>query len=126
MSKILVNLTLAVVSEEVDLILETYPRFPYQKIFSDYNLRQELMAYVLSRIPNHHIAMEETQAQAKLSMPMLYSAEQQLKIETLIHQGIQKISREIPEILDLEELPTVVNAIAFCTTETKKRFNFKK
>jgi hypothetical protein len=125
MSKILVNLTLAVVSEEVDLILETYPKVPYQKIFSASNSRLELIAYVLSKVPNHHVAIEEKQAPAKISMPMLYSAEQQLKIEALIHQEIRKISREILETPDLEDLPKMVKAIALYSTEKKKRFNYK-
>ncbi len=34
MQKNLVNITLAVVTEEVEMILESYPKHPYQQAFS--------------------------------------------------------------------------------------------
>lgn len=43
MEKTLVNLTLAVVTEEVENILDSYPRYPYQEAFSPSGLRQDLI-----------------------------------------------------------------------------------
>jgi hypothetical protein len=40
MQKNLVNMTLALVAEEVEIILGSYPKYPYQEAFSPWGLRQ--------------------------------------------------------------------------------------
>jgi hypothetical protein len=49
MNKQLINVTLSVVTEEIEHILETYPKYPYQQAFSAFELRQDLIAQDLRR-----------------------------------------------------------------------------
>lgn len=104
MQKTLVNLTLAVVTEEVENILDSYPRYPYQEAFSPSGLRQDLIAYVLSRIPNTYTAIAPSDALLNNTVQIRCSSEQLLHIENLIHTGISdvlhnydKIDYDIPE-----------------------------
>ena len=91
MAKVIVNLTLPVVKEEIDCLLETYPDQSYRRTFANPDLCQELIAYVLSRVPNFYTVVE-AEEQASLKRTRLNrSLEQRIKIETVIHQGIQQI-----------------------------------
>lgn len=56
MSKSIVNLTIPWVVAEIEQVLETYPHHPYQQAFANPDLRQELIAYVLTRIHNVYVA----------------------------------------------------------------------
>ncbi|MGL5065082.1 MAG: hypothetical protein ACRC62_34365 [Microcoleus sp.] len=91
MEKVLVNLTLAVVTEEVENILETYPKHPYQQAFAPSGLRQDLIAYVLSRIPNTYTAIESADSDPHKTVQVRCSSEQLLHIENLIHTGIRDV-----------------------------------
>ncbi|AFZ18846.1 hypothetical protein [Allocoleopsis franciscana] len=91
MSKQLVNLTLPVVTEEIENILETYPAHPYQQVFSAAGLRQDLIAYVLSRVPNTYTVIEETQSSLNPTLLPHYSSERLLNIEHWIHLGIRDV-----------------------------------
>jgi hypothetical protein len=91
MSKQLLNLTLSVVIEEIEYILATYPSHPYQQAFSASGLRQDLIAYVLSRVPNTYTVVEETQPSSKQTVSPQYSSKQLLDIEQWIHLGIRDV-----------------------------------
>jgi len=104
MQKTLVNITLAVVTEEVEIIFESYPHYPYQQAFSPSGLRQDLIAYVLSRVPNKYTAIDSGESVANHTSQVRCSSEQLLQIENLIHTGIrdlldshQKIDYGLPE-----------------------------
>lgn len=91
MDKQLFNLTLPVVIEEIEYILGTYPKYPYQQAFSASGLRQDLVAYVLSRVPNIYTVVEETQPSSKPIVSPHYSSKRLLDIEHWIHLGIRDI-----------------------------------
>lgn len=91
MQKTLVNLTLSVVTEEVEIILESYPKHPYQQAFSPSGLRQDLIAYVLSRVPNTYTAIEASESVSNQRVQVRCSSEQLLHIEKLIHTGIRDV-----------------------------------
>jgi len=91
MPKTLVNITLSVVTEEVEIILESYPRYPYQEAFSPSGLRQDLIAYVLSRVPNTYSAIEASESASNQTVEVRCSSEQLLHIENLIHTGIRDV-----------------------------------
>ncbi|MCC3529517.1 MAG: hypothetical protein JGK21_15225 [Microcoleus sp. PH2017_22_RUC_O_B] len=88
MQKNLVNITLGVVTEEVEIILGSYPKYPYQEAFSYSGLRQDLIAYVLSRVPNKYTAIDSGESVSNQTMQVRCSSEQLLQIENLIHTGI--------------------------------------
>jgi hypothetical protein len=87
MQKNLVNVTLAAVTEEIEIILESYPKYPYQEAFSPSGLRQNLIAYVLSRVPNKYIAIDSESVSCE-TVQFRCSSEQLVHIENLIHTGI--------------------------------------
>lgn len=104
MQKNLVNITLGVVTEEVEIILGSYPQHPYQQAFSHSGLRQDLIAYVLSRVPNKYIAIDSGESVSNHTIQVRCSSEQLLQIENLIHTGIcdllhssQKVDYRLPE-----------------------------
>lgn len=96
MSKIVFNLTLAVVTDEIEQIetvFKTYPAHPYQQAFAIPNWRQQLIAYVLSRVPNTYKSIEETEPLVDLnSLPSCL--ERRLHIETLLYQGIWQLLQQ--------------------------------
>ncbi|MCC3413649.1 MAG: hypothetical protein JGK24_30060 [Microcoleus sp. PH2017_29_MFU_D_A] len=90
MQKNLVNITLGVVTEEVEIILGSYPNHPHQQVFSHSGLRQDLIAYVLSRVPNKYTAIDSGES-ANQKVQVRCSSEQLLQIENLIHTGIRDL-----------------------------------
>lgn len=79
------------VTEEVERILQTYPEYPYQIAFSSSGLRQELIAYVLSRILNTYTVTEEEYSSSNNTILAHYSKEQRLHLDHLIHLGIRDV-----------------------------------
>ncbi|MEG3894872.1 MULTISPECIES: late competence development ComFB family protein [unclassified Microcoleus] len=98
MQKNLVNITLAVVTEEVEIILESYPKYPYQEAFSPSGLRQDLIAYVLSRVPNRYTAIDSGESVPNQTVQFRCSSEQLLHIENLIHTGIREVLHSYEKI----------------------------
>lgn len=94
MVKTLVNLTHSAAIAEIETVLDSYPEHPYQQAFANPELRQELVAYVLSRIKCSYSAVDEQQVPlCTYEFPGAYF-EQQIQIENLIHQGICCILQE--------------------------------
>ncbi|MBE9000829.1 MULTISPECIES: hypothetical protein [unclassified Nostoc] len=100
--KTVVNLTQQSVVGEIESVLDTYPYHPYQKAFAIPDLRQELIAFVLTRLPSFdgaisegHISLAEAE-QGRLAYYKLprKPLEQQLHLQNLIHQGICLIVQE--------------------------------
>ncbi|ACC83434.1 hypothetical protein [Nostoc punctiforme] len=100
--KTLVNLTQQSVVGEIESVLDTYPYHPYQKAFAIPDLRQELIVFVLTRLPSFDGAMSEghiSLAEAEQGSLAYYKLprkplEQQLHLQNLIHQGICLIVQE--------------------------------
>ncbi|MBI4785315.1 MAG: hypothetical protein HY785_29005 [Oscillatoriophycideae cyanobacterium NC_groundwater_1537_Pr4_S-0.65um_50_18] len=91
MPKSVVNLTKLVVDAEIEQILDTCYHPPYRNIFATLELRQELVAYVLTRTRNVHITVEQGE-ESRLSVEtMPYLTEAKLQIEEFIHHGIHEI-----------------------------------
>lgn len=96
--KTVVNLTQQSVLGEIESVLDTYPYHPYQQAFAIPDLRQELIAFVLSRIPCLYYTMSEGIPFAEQCLPNSKlprsPLEQQLHVQNLIHQGIYAIFQE--------------------------------
>lgn len=91
MTKTLINLTVTVIGEEIDSILDTYPEYPYQLAYVSLDLRQELMAYVLNRVQSVYIVVDENEQPSSPSQFQRYTLEESLRREAVIHQGIHYI-----------------------------------
>ncbi|MEH1832326.1 MAG: hypothetical protein V7L29_09680 [Nostoc sp.] len=96
------NLTQQSVVGEIESVLDTYPSDPYQQAFAIPDLRQELIAFVLNRIPSFYSVMSDGQiplAEAEQGSLAYYKLpgkplQQQLHLQNLIHQGICLIVQE--------------------------------
>lgn len=91
MTKTIVNLTLPVVVKAVEEVLSSYPDHPHQQAFSIPDLRQKLIAFVLSRTRSLYTVVEEPEAANVNWEAVCCSLEQQIRIEDLVHQGIHQI-----------------------------------
>jgi hypothetical protein len=115
MTKAIVNLSLPLVIQQTEAVLETYPHHPYQQAFSIPDVRQKLICYVLSRMPGLYTVVEETERQFVNPSSMCSTLGQRnCQIETLIRQGIQSIlsenldwiDRHIPEEAESRQMPS--------------------
>lgn len=91
MASTIVNLTLLKVNEELQNILEFDLDAITQKIFADNYLRQQLIAYVLQRVPNRYLTIEQEKLALNVSQFTVFSTQERLKIENLIYQGIFQV-----------------------------------
>ena len=100
--KTVVKLTHQSVLGEIESVLDTYPYHPYQQAFAIPDLRQELIAFVLGRIPclDYTIFevkdfLSDTNQECLLNNKLPRSPlEQQLYVQNLIHQGIYSIFQD--------------------------------
>ena len=94
MSYALVNLTLPVVMQEIEDVLDEYPEDPYQSVFSIPELRQKLIAHVLSHVPNPHVVEgeQETFETHKVHRPSLL--QERLRMGMIIRGSMLNILRE--------------------------------
>lgn len=97
MSYELINLTLPVVITEIENVLEDYPQSPYQVAFSLPEMRQRLLAHVLTYTPNRYVVQGEklTLKEPKFLHPS--SIQERVQRENLIHGGILHLLRENAE-----------------------------
>lgn len=87
MGKSLVNMTLLLVQDDIEHILAEQPQAIQDK-FVQKDLFPDLIAYVLSRIPNLYLVLEEEEISDAKSHIIHESAERQLQREEFIRQGI--------------------------------------
>lgn len=113
MSKLIDALTLALVAEETENVLQIYLDYHYHQNFAISDFRQKLVAYVMSRLYNTYPVIEDGNPVRRPKFVCYYS-QQKMQIETLIHQGIQYIlqqkldwaSHHIPKEVDLGYAPS--------------------
>jgi hypothetical protein len=108
MSKTIVNLTTELLTQKIEDVLETYPQHPYQEAFANPDCRQGLISYVLTRIPNEYMSVEEEEQELVVADYLHQHPGKISQIETTIRQGIEEIlceqaeevRRHIPEMAD--------------------------
>ncbi|MBD3883688.1 hypothetical protein IFO70_18135 [Phormidium tenue FACHB-886] len=91
MPKSIANLTMLVVCAEIEQITDTHYHYPYPYIFAHSDLRQELIAYVLTRVRNVHITVEQEKEADINAETTPCPTEIKLQIEDLIHQGVHYV-----------------------------------
>jgi hypothetical protein len=91
MSQKIINITLVAVIEEIEKILETYPQYPHQEIFTVLALYENLVNYVTSQIPNTYAVIEEQHSSSSKRILPSYSEEELQQIEDLVHCGIRHL-----------------------------------
>ena len=99
MTKTLVNLTLPTVVGEIEQIVETYPHHPYQQAFANPDIRQELVAFVLTQIHNVYVAVEDREPVSANSETTPALTESETHLKSFIHEGIQQVLQAHPELV---------------------------
>jgi hypothetical protein len=102
-----VKLTQQSVIGEIESVLDTYPYQPYQKAFAIPDLRQELISFVINRLPGFSSYTADpdvflTKDEKDQSLPYKLSRnplEQKLHLQNLIHQGIFSIIQQKSELI---------------------------
>ncbi|MGB3206686.1 MAG: hypothetical protein WBB28_17005 [Crinalium sp.] len=97
MSYKIANLTLPLVMEEVEEVLQDYPRYPYQVAFSIHKLRQLLIADVLSKIPNEYTVIEDAEELSIQPQNFSPPLQKRLHREMIIRQSILDILQKNAE-----------------------------
>ena len=97
MSYELINLTLPLVITEIENVLYDYPQFPYQIAFSLPEMRQRLLAHVLTHIPNRYVVQGEKLTLKEAKFIHLSPVQERVQMENLIHGGILHLLRENAE-----------------------------
>lgn len=109
MTKTIVNLTLPLLVEEIEFTLNQYPHHPYQQAFSNPDLRQELIAYVLSRVFSMYVVVDE-EKQPRINFEnMYYKPEPKQGREAYIHEGIHYLTDKYAEYV-YHHIPSENNA----------------
>ncbi|NJL42197.1 MAG: hypothetical protein HC899_40395, partial [Leptolyngbyaceae cyanobacterium SM1_4_3] len=88
-----------VVVAEIEEIIATHYHYPYQHIFANPDLRQELIAYILTRIRNVHVAVEKGEESCVNAETIPCLTEIKLQIEDFIHQGIRHILQKYGNLI---------------------------
>ncbi|MGA7938029.1 MAG: hypothetical protein WCA35_31055 [Kovacikia sp.] len=88
------NLTLTGVNQTIEDVLDEYPVHPYQSAFSMPELRQKLIAHILSQIP-YRPAVEGVEESSSAAQVTHYARLQaRLRMEMLVRGSILHILRE--------------------------------
>lgn len=90
MSKSLVNITLLSVRQEIQYILAEQSQ-EIQAAYAQSDLYQDLLAYVLSRIPNSYVAIEEGKELDRAEYLYRESADRRLQKESIIIRGVYDV-----------------------------------
>ncbi|MBD2096681.1 hypothetical protein H6F90_16225 [Trichocoleus sp. FACHB-591] len=92
MSKTIANLTLPLVSLEIENVLDTYHYHPYRQAFAIPELREQLIAYVLNCVPACYAMIEEhSDLEAD---PTLVPRPLRDRLRLMVREGIERLVEE--------------------------------
>jgi hypothetical protein len=112
MSKTITNLTLTLVAEEIETVLDAYHYHPYRQAFAIPELRQELIAYVLSSVPACYALVDETEMPRADAGMMPGAIRSQLQsaiadgVERLVEEHSDWVSHHIPQEINAAYTPS--------------------
>lgn len=99
MAEKIVNLTVPIVIEEIELVLDESESQLHRQLFLIPDLHQELVAYVLSHVRNRY-GVVDTNDGSGMVKPLTICLEERLKIHDLAFQGIHSILQLHRDLLD--------------------------
>ena len=88
------------IAGEIEAILPTYPQYPYQRVFADLNVKQQLIDYVLKQVPRKSSIVGASAGSIGSGKP---SNSQLDQLRVLVHLGLVDVLR------DNTDCPRVVN-----------------
>ena len=98
------NFTQNSIVGEIEKVIDTYPYNPYQQAFAIPDIRQELIEYILNRIPSadSYLVTEMTKddsSGAQVCKIPRSPLQHQLHLQNLIHQGICAVMQRKAELI---------------------------
>ena len=85
-------LLMSTIAGEIESILPTYPRYPYQRVFADRDVKQQLIDYVLKQVPRRSpIEGEPADHLYPTGKPPQKLLEQ---LRVLVHLGLVDVLRD--------------------------------
>jgi hypothetical protein len=100
MSKVVINLTQQSILQKIEQVLERYPDHLYQQAFAHPDTRQELLVWVLNRIPNLFTVLETCEASGGYSGRASFYHDDLSYMEFVIRQGIREIMTQEQPIIE--------------------------
>ena len=107
MSKTIANLTLPLVTKEIENVLDSYHYHPYRQAFAIPQLREQLVAYVLNSVPACYAMVEEHSEIESHSDVVPRPLREQLRL--VVTDGIERLIADNAEWVD-HHIPTEMNA----------------
>jgi hypothetical protein len=104
MTSTIVNLTLLKVNEELENFLDMAQEPYYQSALNDVEFRQKLTAFILNRLPNRYLTVEPEKAEGLNSTRFIFTTQERLNIENLIHLGIYYLFQKHEHLASLPSL----------------------
>ncbi|MEO0852169.1 MAG: hypothetical protein AAFY15_01515 [Cyanobacteria bacterium J06648_11] len=105
---VLVNLTLPTVIREIEAVLDTYAQNAHRRAFAIPEMRHELEAYVLSRIPNQYAVVSEDEDETRLSEIPPSSFARPANVRQVICDGVECLLRDRADRI-VHQLPDEAN-----------------
>lgn len=94
MSKMLMNLTMPIILEEIENVLESEPCYlQYQIAVPD--LRQKLLSYTLNHVRKRYRSIDQSEQTVTILRSNPSSLEEHLQVEAVVRQGIQQFVQRI-------------------------------
>jgi hypothetical protein len=119
MSKLIVNLTEKVAEQEIDKQLQDVPEPVLQRINTPFDLHQSLVMYVLKRLPNQYMVVEDQNLPDSEYEEFEATAEDRSQIAHLISQGLHCLLSESDSSSDAEasEATTVCSTAGYSPSD---------
>ncbi|QYO62251.1 hypothetical protein [Leptolyngbya sp. 7M] len=95
MTKTIMNLTLPAILEEIDHVLEEEPYRDYQPLLRSMEMRQELIAYTLSRVHSRYRVIEGHERLTAAVRSLSLTSEERLNIEKVVRQGVYDLLKAV-------------------------------
>lgn len=114
MNNKIVNLTLLNATKLLNEFIAKHPGKFYRKALSNTEFRQNLIDYILIRIPNRYRSSEESIKSSFYSEMIKIVDKEKLQIEKLIYQGFYYLIRNKDKSI-LDSKPASVDKVVFST-----------
>lgn len=113
MSNKTVNLTLLNTIKQLNEFIAKHPGKFYRKALTNQEFRQNLIDYIVLRIPNRYRSTEETHKSQVSAETIKIVDKEKLQIEKLIYQGFYYLIRNEDKSINIQKPITVEEASTF-------------
>lgn len=102
MAKTIANLTLPLITKEIETVLDTYHYHPYRQAFANPELRQQLVSYVLNTTPACYAVVDKN---SELDSHQVMPRPMRERLHFIVVEGIEQLMAENAEWVN-HHIPT--------------------